>query len=305
MASNKSVRAGSSSRVFAILINVVAPIVLVAVIGYVWGVRKQPFDALSFSMVSTYVGTPCLVVDSLSTSGLDLETLTTMAGAAVLCVALALAAGYVLVRAAGLDIATYLPSTTFANNGNIGLPLALFAFGQQGMSLAIAYFAVFNLFNFIIGEGLASGQFTIRRALFSPLVWATLLGSALSVSHAALPLVFSRSIHILAGLTIPMMLLALGVSLSTLEIKSLKWPLAISILRLFGGYAIGWGVAWAFGFTGVARGVIVLESAMPAAVYNYMFAARYNNAPEEVAGLVVLSTLIGVFALPLFLLSVM
>ena len=51
---------------------------------------------------------------------------------------------------------------------------------------------------------------------------------------------------------------------------------------------------------------MVIESAMPVAVYNYMFAARYNNRPEDVAGLVVLSTaIVAIGALPVFLWTLM
>ena len=67
---------------FSILFAVIAPVALVVLVGYLWGLRKQPFDAISFSMVSTYVGTPCLVVDSLSTSGLKLSSLEAMGAAA-------------------------------------------------------------------------------------------------------------------------------------------------------------------------------------------------------------------------------
>ena len=76
-----------------------------------------------------------------------------------------------------------------------------------------------------------------------------------------------------------MMLLALGYSLTKLKVKALAWPLAFSAPRLIGGFAIDWGVALALGVTGASRGVMVIESAMPAAVYNYMFAARFNNRP--------------------------
>jgi len=102
-----------------------------------------------------------------------------------------------------------------------------------------------------------------------------------------------------------MMLLALGYSLTKLKVTSFAWPLAFATLRLVGGFAIGWAVALALGLTGVERGVLVIESAMPVAVYNYMFAARYNNRPEDVAGLVVLSTVLSVGALPAFLWTVL
>ena len=289
----------------AILLNVIGPVALVAFIGWMWGLAEQPFDAKTFSMIATFVGTPCLIVDSLSTSGLSADSLIVTGVGATLCTLLALAAGYGLVRLSGQSMSTYLPASTFSNCGNIGLPLALFAFGKDGLALAIAYLAVHGFFNFTIGQALAAGKFSFRDTMFSPLLWATLLGATLSVTGAALPLAVGRAAHILGGLTIPMMLLALGYSLNSLQVKALGWPIAFSALRLFGGFAIGWAVALVLGLTGVARGVIVIESAMPVAVYNYMFAARYDNKPEDVAGLVVLSTLLSLVTLPGFLLTVM
>ena len=288
-----------------ILVDVIGPIAVVALIGWMWGRAGQPFDTLSFSMVASYVGTPCLIVDSLATSGLRADGLAAIGLGATLCTLLALAAGSLLVIVSRQPVSTYLPASTFANCGNIGLPLALFAFGKEGMALAIAYLAVHGLFNFVIGQALAAGRFSFRETAVSPLLWATALGAALSATGTALPLSVGRAAHILGGLTIPMMLLALGYSLTALKVKSLAWPLAFSALRLVGGFAIGWAVALALGLTGVARGVLVIESAMPVAVYNYMFAARFNNRPEDVAGLVVLSTVLSIGALPVFLWTVM
>ncbi len=71
-----------------------------------------------------------------------------------------------------------------------------------------------------------------------------------------------------------------------------------------GGFAIGWLVAWGLGLEGAARGVWSFQSGMPAAVLNYLFAVRYNNEPQEVASIVVISTILSMLALPLFLLTV-
>lgn len=290
---------------FGILLDVIAPVAVVAIIGFGWGLAKQPFDTLSFSTVATYIGTPCLIVDALSTSGLRLDTLATMGFGSAACTLAALAAGFLLVTVSQRPLSTYLPASTFANTGNMGLPLALFAFGQKGLALAIAYFTVHSIFTFTIGQALAARRFSLRETLTSPLIWAAVLGAALSVTGAQLPTSLARAAHILGGLTIPMMLLALGYSLTRLRVTSLRWPLAFAALRLGGGFAIGWAVAFALGLTGVERGVLVAESAMPVAVYNYMFAARYKNRPEDVAGLVVLSTVLSVAVLPIVLWTVM
>ncbi len=290
---------------FEILLDVIGPVALVVFLGLLWGLAKRPFDTMSFSMIATYIGTPCLVINSLGSSGLKLRTLADMGLGSALCVSSALAVGFLLVKVSGQPLSTYLPASTFANTGNMGLPLALFAFGQKGLALAIAYFAVHAILTFTIGQALAARRFSVRETLVSPLVWATAAGAALSVTGSQLPPTLGRAAHILGGLTIPMMLLALGYSLTKLKVKALAWPLAFSALRLVGGFAIGWGVALSLDATGTPRGVMVMESAMPVAVYNYMFAARFDNRVEDVAGLVVLSTLMSVVFLPVFLLTVM
>ena len=193
-----------------ILVNVIGPVAVVAFVGFVWGRARQPFDAATFSTIATYIGTPCLIVDSLATSGLRADSLAAIGLGATLCTLLALAAGFVLVVVSRQPASTYLPASTFANCGNIGLPLALFAFGKDGLALAIAYLAVHGVFNFVIGQALAAGRFSFRETLFSPLLWATALGATLSATGSALPLSLGRAAHILGGLTIPMMLLALG-----------------------------------------------------------------------------------------------
>ena len=54
------------------------------------------------------------------------------------------------------------------------------------------------------------------------------------------------------------------------------------------------GYRWAF-----------IQSAMPPAILNYLWAARYDNEPGEVASVVVLSTLLSIVLLPVFLWTVM
>jgi predicted permease len=94
------------------------------------------------------------------------------------------------------------------------------------------------------------------------------------------------------------MLLALGVALARLRPGGLGRATLLSALRL----ALGWGggllVVWLLGLEGTVRGIVLIEMAMPVAVFNYLFAQRYDNRPEEVAGMVLVSTLATVVLLP-------
>lgn len=49
------------------------------------------------------------------------------------------------------------------------------------------------------------------------------------------------------------------------------------------------------------KGVVILQAAMPAAVLNYMLALQHGRNSREVAGIVVISTLLSFFSLPLLL----
>ena len=75
----------------------------------------------------------------------------------------------------------------------------------------------------------------------------------------------------------------------------------MSVLRIVGGFAIAYGLTEAMGITGEMRGVLLIQSAMPVAVFNYLLAQRYNRNPTEIAGIVVISTLMGFCFMPLIL----
>jgi malate permease and related proteins len=100
---------------------------------------------------------------------------------------------------------------------------------------------------------------------------------------------------------VPLMLMMLGSSLARLRIASLGRAAGVAALRLGMGALIGAAAAALFHLDGVARPVLILQSAMPVAVYNYLFALRWNNEPEEIAGLVVLSTIGAMITLPALL----
>jgi hypothetical protein len=60
-------------------------------------------------------------------------------------------------------------------------------------------------------------------------------------------------------------------------------------------------VAAALGMSDTSRGVLVIQAAMPVAVFNYLFAQYFKREPEQVAGMVVLSTAASFLTLPLLL----
>lgn len=292
-------------QILQILFDVVAPVFLVALVGYLWARSGQKLDSAFVALLVNTIATPCLILDTLVRTGVKATALSVMAGAAAVTTVVTLFAAWLLLKLMKQPVRTYLPAMTWSNAGNMGLPLSLFAFGEQGLSLAIAFFTLSSLSNYTVGQGIAAGGISFGQIMRMPIVYAIGLALVLIATDTKMPLFAGRAVQLLGGIAVPLMLLSLGYSLANLKFTSLRTSLILSIVRLVGGFAIGWGVASMFGLTGVARGVVVIQSAMPAAVLNYLFAARYGNDPQEVAGLVVISTTLAMALLPLFLWTVM
>lgn len=286
---------------FADLFNIVAPVFICAAIGFGWARTGQPFDRDFVTNIATNIGTPCLILATLTRLEVSPETFGQMALAAAMALVIVGTVGAVVLRLAGLAQHSYLPALMFANTGNMGLPLCLFAFGQKGLALAIAVFTVNATAQFTFGVLIASGHWSAGRLVRTPILYAVAAALVFMLTGIKPPPWFANTIGLIGGLTIPLMLLALGAALARLEITSLGRGLALSLLRLGGGFLVGFGIAEALGLEGAARGVLMIQSAMPVAVFNYLFAQRYEREPEEVAGMVLISTVISFATLPALL----
>jgi hypothetical protein len=95
------------------------------------------------------------------------------------------------------------------------------------------------------------------------------------------------------------MLIMLGTSLANLNIASLKETLTISFLRILLGLGLGLLVIEMLSLSGIMAGIVLLQSAMPSAVFNYVFADRFNRESDKVAAVILQSTLISALSLPL------
>jgi predicted permease len=278
------------------IFEVMAPVLLCAAIGFLWGRKELPFDTSTVTSVVTLVGVPCLVFDTLVRLGLDTAVFVRM-GAAALAVLAAIAACVVLVRAIWrFSLPVVLPPLLFGNSGNLGLSLCLFAFGEQGLALAIAYFTALVLVQFTAGVAIASGKAFITDLLRIPIVYAVLGALPFMNGSVHLPKWILDTVHLLAGLSIPLMVLALGVSLARLRIRTFAGSAALSVARIALSFFLGVAVSHLFALSPLERAVVIVQSSMPVAVFNYLFALRYNREPELVAGAVLASSL-AMFAL--------
>lgn len=280
---------------------IIAPLFVIAGIGFIWGRSSQPFDTNMIGTLTVNFGVPCLIFSTMTTLKVSLAAFGTIAGAFTVAVIINALIAAIVLRLMRLDVAGYLPGTVFPNNGNMGLPLCLFAFGDEGLALGISIFVISSLGNFTLGMAVVSGKMSPKEIAKTPAIWVTLAALLFLLGDIEPPGWLANTTKIIGGMSIPLMLIALGVSLSRLRVEAAGRSLILAVMRLGLGFGIGVLLAWLFGLEGAARGVLILQCAMPAAVINYIIAVRFERCAVEVAGLVVASTLISFATLPLLL----
>jgi predicted permease len=283
---------------------VVAPVFLISLAGWAWARSGRAFDQKFVTDLITIVGSPCLVFSALTKMSFSGPEVARMAAATVTCLGLFAVVGLVLLTSARMSLRVYLPSLVFPNIGNLGLPVCLFAFGPEGLALAMIYFTLTAIGQFTLGPAMAAGRFDLGALLRLPFLYAVAAALAVRAAGVEVPKWIVNTSDLVAGLVIPLMLLALGVALAQLKVRSLARSTAMSVARLAMGLAGGWAVAELYGLEGAFRGVVIIESAMPVAVFNYLFARIYDNQPEEVAGMVLVSTVLSYLTLPLLVAAV-
>ena len=280
--------------------EVIIPVFLIVAIGYAYARRQAP-DMAVFNRVALDVLAPVLVYSALASRDFHLtdHSLLLFGGAVLILVSGLLA--WPLARMFGAQPRTLVPVVMFNNCGNMGLPLALLAFGPEQFGAAVALFSISNLLHFSIGARVTSRLARTRDLLLSPLMLATVLGFASALTGFRPPDVMLSGMKLLGDALLPLMLFALGVRLTALTRAGIQIGLLGALARPLLGLAVGLPLVWLLGLTGAAKGQLLLFAALPPAVMQYMLAERYHQEPEKVAAMILLGNVLALAFIPLAL----
>jgi predicted permease len=292
--------ADAARLLFSIFASDILPIFLVAGVGFLLA-RYTGADVRSLSRVTFYALAPCLVFTLLATSslgGLDF-------GRMALFSILVTAAAGVMARLAGaalrLDRPTliaFLLVVMFSNGGNYGLPVALFAFGREGLTHASVYFVTGAVLTYTAGIVLAaSGRHTVMQALAGvgrvPAIYGALAAGAVAGMGVQIPEAVMRPVTILSDASLPLMILVLGMQLERATLPERPAVvLAAVALSLLVTPTLAFGIAKLVGLSGPAFQAGVLQAAMPTAVVTTILALEFEVAPSFVTSVVFVSTLV-------------
>ena len=281
--------------------QVVAPVFMLATLGFLWVRLGYEYRIRFVTQLAMTLAVPCLLFTSLMQTKIEPAALTSISLAAIASYAAITLVLWAFCWALSLDRRTYLAPLNFGNTGNLGLPLALFAFGEEGLALAIVVFAIMAIYSFTFGIWLVSGQNNFRTLVREPMVGATLLGALFMWQGWQTPLFLTNTLELIGQMAIPLMLITLGVSVARLQPLGLPRAFWLSLAKAAICTGIAWSVGAWFNLGPVAFAVLVLQCATPVAVTAYMIAEKYEADAQTVGALVVVSTLLSIGVLSLIL----
>lgn len=282
------------------IVSVLFPVFAITAIGYLVGLRQKP-DMSQANRLVADVFVPALVFGAMAGRDFHIVSHSRLALAMLLVIIACGLFGALLARCYGLSHRTLVPPMMFSNSINLGVPVAVLAFGDHALQPAIVLFLVSSLVHYSFGLWLLDHQARLLTLWRQPSLLAMLLGSAVSLSSIRVWEPAVLALKMLGDISIPLMLFALGVRLTEVSFREWRLGVITGLTRPAFGMLVSFGIAKLLGIHGFAESLLVIYGALPPAVMNYIFAERYDAEPDRVASVVLLGNLLSVAVLPVTL----
>lgn len=291
--------------IFSVFVSDILPIFLIAGVGYLLATRLQA-NVKTLAHVVFYALVPCFVFRLLIASKMTGPQVGRMALMAVLVtggMGLVARIAAIPLRLDRAELSAFLLVAMFSNGGNYGLPVVLFAFGNEALAQGTVYFVTSSLLTYTVGVFLAAAG---RKSVSGALIGITKIPAIYGVASALLvlstgvsvPLAVMRPIQLLGDAAIPIMILVLGMQLNRATVP--KQPAVVitaAALSLVAAPFVALGLTWLLGLTGPGRQAAVVLASMPTAVVTTILALEFDTAPTFVTNVVFVTTLLSPFTL--------
>tara|TARA_Y100001970_G_scaffold262881_1_gene347678 strand:- start:145 stop:1044 length:900 start_codon:yes stop_codon:yes gene_type:complete len=283
------------------LFEVLFPVFLIIGIGYYLGKKDPKIDTRFITKLAGTFGTPALIFYALTTTGVNLEIFTKFFVYEIIAIIFFSVAGILTLFLTKRDIIQELPPLILPNNGNIGLPICLFAFGSIGLGIAAAIASVIMLFHFTIGILLAKKEFDFKILIKNGPIYGILTAFIFLYFEIKTPIFLENATFLIGYATIFLVLMSLGIALTKLKVFSLKLSLVNSFTRMVIGPIIGLFLINLFDLKGVEAGVLFIQCSMPSAILTYLVGSMYSpkKIVDSIASTIVVSTIISFITLPI------
>ena len=284
------------------ILEIVLPVIGIIMLGYALGRWWNKPDMRIVNRLNLEVFGPFLVLANLSDKGVDLVSLWPLVVASIIIVLGSGLLAWPFAKLSGQNPRTFVPPMMFNNCGNMGLPLALFAFGPTGVAGMVALFAASNLLHFTVGAFIVHKHAEFKRLLKSPMVWGTVIGAVLGLSGTTLPDSVHAPMKMVGDCAIPIMLLSLGVRMLDVKREDFSNSLLGAAICPLTGLLIAGLLVSVLPMTKEQVGLMFLFGSLPPAVLNFLVADYYKQEPEKVASIVLVGNIASIVFIPFGLL---
>ena len=286
-------------EIYIKIFEVIFPVFFVIGIGYYLGKKNPKFDTNFITNFAGNIGTPAMIFYTVTTTGITLDIFISYFIYAIIMIGGFAVVGLILLFFLKKDLSMELPPLILPNTGNMGVPICLFAYGTQGLGVASAVASVIILFHFTLGVFLAKKKFSFNILVKSPPVYAIIISVIFLYFEVNTPIFLENTTFLLTYATIFLVLMSLGIALTRFKF-SLKNSIIMSLCRVLLGPIIAYIIIHYFKLSGLAAGVLLIQSAMPSAILNYLVGSMYSpkKVVDSIASTIVISTLMSFISIP-------
>ena len=287
-------------EIYLKLFEVIFPVFFVIGVGYYLGKKNPKLDTNFITNFAGNIGTPAMIFYTVTTTGITFNIFTHYFFYALVMIGGFAVIGLIALSLLKKDLSMELPSLILPNTGNMGIPICLFAYGTQGLGVASAIASVIILFHFTLGIFLAKKKFSLDIVVKSPPVYSIIISVIFLYFQIKTPLFLENTTFLLTYATIFLVLMSLGIALTRFKF-SLKDSVILSFCRVILGPFIALIVIYNFELSGFAAGVLLIQSAMPSAILNYLVGSMYSpkKVVESIASTIVVSTVASFLTIPI------
>lgn len=282
------------------LVAILFPIFGIVAAGYFYARHHKPEMAVA-NRLNMDVFVPALVFAAMAGKSFDLAAYAPLALGGFIVLATCGLLAWPIARLIGSQPKTLVPPMMFNNSGNIGLPLAVLAWGEDALPAAVILFMVENTLHFSFGARLLDPHARLLTLWRVPVVAAAIAGLAVAILKIPIWQPFVIAIKMLGDVSVPLLLFSLGVRMTDVSFREWKLATGSAVLRPMAGMLIAAAAIQLLGLQGRDAAMLLVFGALPPAVLNFLFAERYKQEPERVASIVLIGNLAALIFLPLAL----
>ena len=292
--------------------------IIFAVIFVGWALSKRGVigagnQRLMFNRVAFYAATPALIFSSVAVSDPQFflsPVVLVVSGATILTSVIYVVLSRMFFRQDVPTTTIGAAGASYYNSVNIGLPVSIYVLGNAThviptllVQMALFTPVILAFLGSDSGEGTPLQQTwkSVRDAVLSPVVLASVAGLLVAVSGVTIPQPVMEPLEILGGASIPMILMSFGASLTAGGVLASKehrpGAITATVLKVAGMPLVSWLLCLSFGVGPELTYAAVILSALPTAQNVYNYAATYQRGETIARDTVFLTTFLSMPAM--------